>query len=57
MPADTLIGIIKEIKEKQIVLPSFQRSFEWDPNQQRNLLASVLTNIPCTSSLIVKIKS
>jgi hypothetical protein len=39
---------------KQLALPSFQREFVWSVESQKSLIASVLTGVPCTSSLIVE---
>lgn len=45
--------LCKKIDNNEIILPNFQREFVWNINQQKGLIASVLTSIPCTSSLIV----
>jgi hypothetical protein len=45
--------VVDSIKNEQILLPSFQREFVWDVKAQRSLIASVISNVPCTSSLLV----
>ena len=46
--------IINEIKKEKLLLPSFQREFIWSEEAQKNLLSSVITQVPCTSSLFVE---
>ncbi|WP_282018182.1 DUF262 domain-containing protein [Salegentibacter mishustinae] len=50
----TLPEIIKGIKEKNVLLPHFQREYVWNKTQQKNLILSVLTDLPASSSLILK---
>ena len=38
----------------ELVLPNFQREYKWDTNQQKELLASFLVNIPIGSFLILE---
>ncbi len=49
--------LCEKIEAKNIVLPNFQREFVWKINQQKGLIASVLTSVPCTSSLVVTINN
>lgn len=49
-----LKDIIKDINEEKLLLPSFQREYVWSEEAQRSLLASVITQVPCTSSLFVE---
>ena len=52
---DKLEVIIKEIWEKKILLPDFQRKFTWTEEEtQRNLVASVLAKMPVGSILLLK---
>ena len=46
--------IIIEIKEERLLLPSFQREYVWSEEAQKSLLASVIAQVPCTSSLFVE---
>lgn len=46
--------VVDNIKNEKILLPSFQREFVWDVKAQRSLIASVISNVPCTSSLLVE---
>ena len=45
--------LIENTNKCKIILPNFQREFEWDRNQQKDLLASILTNIPSGSLLLL----
>ena len=51
---DNLRIIIKEITENQIVLPDFQRQFDWSIEKQRQLIASVMTKLPVGSILLLQ---
>ncbi|MDZ5726611.1 MULTISPECIES: DUF262 domain-containing protein [unclassified Acetobacterium] len=49
--------IVKDIKENKILLPDFQRQFVWtDEEQQRKIVASVLSRMPIGSILLLKSK-
>lgn len=54
--SNNLNEIFDLIKKNEIILPSFQREFVWDVLAQKSLIASVISNIPCTSSLLVNYK-
>ena len=44
---EALYKIIEKIKQDEILLPDFQRSFVWtDPSRQCALIASVLAKLP-----------
>lgn len=50
--------LILKSEEKELLLPNFQREFVWDRNtNQKDLLASILYNIPIGSLLILNGKS
>ena len=42
------------VNNKKIVLPDFQRGYIWSVEQQRNLLASVLVDLPIGSTLHIE---
>ncbi len=46
--------IYKEIDKDKLVLPNFQRGFVWDRNKQKQLLASILVDLPVGSLLILE---
>lgn len=46
--------IYEDLKFNKLVLPNFQRGFVWDRNKQRNLIASVLVDLPIGSLLILE---
>jgi hypothetical protein len=54
MSSISINELIDKTNKCKIILPNFQREFEWDRNQQRDLLASILTNIPSGSLLLLK---
>ena len=48
-------SLIKEIEDKKILLPDFQREFVWTKEeQQKKLVASVLSKMPIGSILLLK---
>lgn len=46
--------IFKESKEGKLVLPDFQRSFEWNKEKQKSLLSTVISELPIGSVLILE---
>ncbi len=46
--------IYQDLSSKEMVLPNFQRGFVWDRNKQKNLVASVLVDLPVGSLLILE---
>lgn len=55
---ESLDKTITKIKKNKILLPNFQRQFVWkDEEDQRKLIASVLTKMPIGSILLLKAKS
>lgn len=52
-----LTKFINQIAQKQVLLPHFQREFTWTTEeQQKRLVASVLTRLPIGSILLLKAK-
>lgn len=56
-PNENLKGIIRDIQSNKIMLPDFQRQFNWDIQKQISLVASVLTMLPVGSILLLKADS
>lgn len=55
---ESLDKTITKIKRNKILLPNFQRQFVWkDEEDQRKLVASVLTKMPIGSILLLKAKN
>lgn len=54
MELEKLSQIIEAIKNNIVLLPHFQREYVWNKTQQKNLILSVLTNLPSSSSLLLK---
>ena len=53
----TVITIMKDINENQLLLPHFQRDFNWKPDKQKALIASFLYNIPIGSILLLRTRT
>ena len=51
---EKLADIINGIKRNEFVLPDFQREFVWNFKQQRDLISSVISAVPASSSLLVE---
>jgi uncharacterized protein with ParB-like and HNH nuclease domain len=47
----SLQEFFQKVDENKIVLPDFQRGYVWKEEQQRNLIASVLVDLPIGSTL------
>ncbi|KUI25581.1 hypothetical protein AU196_22480 [Mycobacterium sp. IS-1742] len=50
----TLATLIAESNSGQVLLPNFQRSYVWRPDDHKSLAASILLGIPCGSLLLVR---
>ena len=54
---ESLDKTITKIKNNRILLPNFQRDFVWrEEDNQKNLVASVLTKMPIGNILLLKVK-
>lgn len=56
-PEENLKSILEEIQKNEIMLPDFQRQFDWDLDKQKGLVASVLTKLPVGGILLLKADS
>ena len=56
-PEENLKSIIEEIMKNEIMLPDFQRQFDWEIDKQKKLVASVLTKLPVGGILLLKANS
>lgn len=56
-PEENLKSIVEEIQKNQIMLPDFQRQFDWSIEKQSGLVASVLTKLPVGGILLLKADS
>ena len=54
---ENLKSIIEEIKNNKIMLPDFQRQFDWNIEKQIGLVASVLTKLPVGGILLLEADS
>lgn len=50
----SLGNIFKEIKDKRILIPNFQRKFVWERDKQKKLLASFMVGLPIGSILLLE---
>jgi len=57
MSKESLKEIIEGITNNELLLPNFQREFIWTLKQQKDLIASVLSSVPASSSLLVEEKN
>jgi len=53
-PEENLKSIVEDVINNEIMLPDFQRQFDWDIEKQRGLVASVLTKLPVGGILLLK---
>lgn len=56
-PEENLKSIVEEIQNNKIMLPDFQRQFDWSIEKQSGLVASVLTKLPVGGILLLKADS
>lgn len=56
-PEENLKSIIENIQKNEIMLPDFQRQFDWNLEKQCELVASVLTKLPVGGILLLKADS
>ena len=56
-PEENLKSIVEDIMNNEIMLPDFQRQFDWDLEKQCGLVASVLTKLPVGGILLLKADS
>lgn len=54
MDNTNLVGLIRSIENKEILLPDFQRGFVWKDEMQKKLAASILTKMPLGSILLLE---
>lgn len=56
-PEENLKNIIDDIQNNRIMLPDFQRQFDWEISEQVGLVASVLTMLPVGGILLLRADS
>ena len=44
-PTKELYWLLKQIREREVALPDFQRDFVWEPGATRELIISIASNI------------
>lgn len=50
----SILEVFQDLQAEKLVLPNFQRSFVWDVNKQKSLLASLLVGLPIGSLLTLE---
>ena len=53
-PQKELSWLLRQIAEKEVALPDFQRDFVWDPSATQELIVSVANNYPAGSLLAIR---
>ncbi len=56
MESDNIIvrTILEDIDKEKLLLPHFQRDYDWDTDKQKDLIASFLYDVPIGSILLLK---
>lgn len=49
-----LVFLLDQMHEGELALPDFQRSFVWDPNETRELVASIIQSFPAGTLLLMR---
>jgi len=53
-PQKELFWLLRQIREREIALPDFQRDFVWDPLATQELITSIANNYPAGSLLAIR---
>src|ERR1700761_5107880 len=53
-PTKELSWLLKQIQEREVALPDFQRDFVWEPGATQELIVSIANNYPAGSILRVR---
>ena len=53
-PQKDLFSLLRQIRERELALPDFQRDFVWDPSATQELIASIASNYPAGSLLEIR---
>ena len=53
-PQKELFWLLRQIREREIALPDFQRDFVWDPSATQELITSIANNYPAGSLLAIR---
>ena len=55
-PIEIVKKIMEDINKEKLLLPHFQRDYDWKPDKQKELIASFLYDVPIGSILILENK-
>src|ERR1700728_2433362 len=53
-PTKELYWLLKQIREREVALPDFQRDFVWEPGATQELIISIASNYPAGSLLAIR---
>jgi len=53
-PTKELSWLLKQIQEREVALPDFQRDFVWEPGATQELIVSIANNYPAGSLLAIR---
>src|SRR4051812_2669252 len=53
-PTKELSWLLKQIQEREVALPDFQRDFVWEPGATQELIISIANNYPAGSLLAIR---
>jgi len=53
-PTKELFWLLKQIQERELALPDFQRDFVWEPSATQELIISIANNYPAGSLLAIR---
>ena len=53
-PTKELFWLLKQIREREVALPDFQRDFVWEPAATQELIISIASNYPAGSLLAIR---
>jgi len=53
-PTKELSWLLKQIQQREVALPDFQRDFVWDPSATQELIISIANNYPAGSLLAIR---
>ena len=53
-PIKELLWLLRQIQEREVGLPDFQRDFVWEPGATQELIVSIVSNYPAGSLLAIR---
>ncbi len=56
-PTKELFWLLKQIREREVALPDFQRDFVWESAATQELIISIASNYPAGSLLAIRTRT